>query len=139
MKGIDAGAVLIVDDNPHIVRFAVSFFRCRGVRTIGATSGQEAIELIRKNRVILMITDLHMPGMNGFELVVEARKIAPHIIVAMATGDPSPEVVRRAGEAGIAKVFAKPFRLEEVFGLAGLEELSSVPAERLPSQDGDRV
>jgi CheY-like chemotaxis protein len=122
------GAILFVDDNPYTVKCAVSYFRSRGVNALCATSGEEAIRMIRESRIVLMITDLHMPGMDGFELAGEARKIAPHIIVFMVTGALSPGVVLRAREIGIARVFGKPFRLEEVFAAAAAEARFEAPA-----------
>lgn len=127
MKEPGQCSILIVDDDPEVVDFAASYFRYRGLRVLCATTGEEAIRIIRENRIALMITDLHMPGMNGLELAEEARKIAPLMLVVMVTADVSPEVRRRAVEAGIARVFGKPFLLEEVFRMAGMEDRVSVP------------
>jgi CheY-like chemotaxis protein len=118
MKETEGGSILIVDDDPQIVKYTASYFENRGMNVLCATNGEEAIRVIRGNSVVLMITDLHMPGMDGFELAGEVRDIDPQMKVLMVTGAVSPEVIRRAREAGIARVFGKPFRLEEVFAAA---------------------
>jgi DNA-binding response OmpR family regulator len=67
-----------------------------------------------KKNFSLMITDLCMPGMDGFELTRKVLEIAPQMPVIMDTGSISPKIIRLAKEIGISEVLAKPFHLKEM-------------------------
>ena len=109
--------VLVVDDDQLILDLTSSFFQSEGMEVHCVLNGEEALRMLRERTFTLMVTDLNMPGMDGIELAVKAREIAPRMPIFMSTGDISPEVVRLAAEAGIAKVFSKPFHLTKVLAL----------------------
>ena len=110
--------VLIVDDDPRILKLAATFLEREGLEVRCATCGEEALQQVKENTFSLMITDLHMPGMKGFELAEKVRKIAPEMPIFMITGDDSGETHSLAREAGIVKVFAKPLRFTEIMETA---------------------
>ena len=112
----DSG-VLVVDDDQLILDLTSSFFQSEGMEVHCVLNGEEALRKLRERTFILMVTDLSMPVMNGFELAEKVREIAPHMPIFMSTGDISPEVIRLAAEAGIAKVFSKPFHLTRVLAM----------------------
>lgn len=112
----DSG-VLVVDDDQLILDLTSSFFESEGMEVHCASNGEEALRKLRERAFILMVTDLNMPGMNGFELVGKVREIAPHMPIYMSTGDISPEITRLAREAGITRVFSKPSHLAKVLAL----------------------
>ena len=68
-------------------------------------------------RITLMVTDLHMPKMDGIELAMLAREIAPNITVVMMTGDVSVNVPQMAAEAGVSKMLAKPFNPPQLLAI----------------------
>jgi DNA-binding response OmpR family regulator len=115
MHGIE---ILVVDDDREILKLATSFLEREGMSVHCASSGEEAIRFVRENRVTLMITDLHMPGMKGIELAVRAREIVPDMQIVMITGDVSSETRILAREAGILQVFSKPIRFLEILKTA---------------------
>lgn len=101
--------ILIVDDdrdNLHMVRL---FLQGEGMPVQCAVSGEEALWWLKNNTFDLMITDLNMPGMDGFELARNAALIAPYMPIVMFTGDICPEVLNKASEAGIVATLGKPF------------------------------
>ncbi|HEX9022439.1 MAG TPA: response regulator [Geobacteraceae bacterium] len=110
-------SILVVDDDSEVLCLASCFLRQAGVEIHCAENGAQALEKIRTNNFSVMITDYNMPGMNGLDLAVKAREIAPRMRVIMATGSPSPELFDQAAGAGIAKVIAKPLRLEGLLEL----------------------
>jgi len=126
MEGI---GVLIVDDDPRVLKLATSFLEREGMQVRCATCGEEALRLVKEKAFSLMITDLHMPGMKGFELAGKVRQIAPEMPIFMITGDVSGETRSLAREAGILKVFAKPVRFLEVMETARgtIEERNADP------------
>lgn len=111
MKGIQ---LLVVDDDPDVLRLAASFFEREGASVVCISGGAEAVQLIRENTFSLVITDLHMPDMKGFELAVRIREFVPEMPILMITADDSRETRDRAREVGILEVFAKPLRLHEI-------------------------
>lgn len=106
--------ILIVDDERDNLKIFKHLLESEGITVLCVTSGEEALEKIMKTPFLLMITDLNMPGLDGFELTRKALEIAPHLPIIMSTGDLSPEILRMAAEAGIIKVFAKPFEPMEM-------------------------
>ena len=115
MQGIE---ILVVDDDPEILKLATSFLEREGMLVHCASSGEEAIRFVRENRITLMITDLHMPGMKGIELATRVREIVPDMQIVMVTVDFSSETDILAREAGILQVFSKPIRFLEILKTA---------------------
>jgi len=111
---MDEMVVLIVDDDPRILKLARSFLEREGMAVRCAACGEEALRLVQEKTFSLMITDLHMPGMKGFEVAGKVREVAPGLPIIMITGDVSGETHSLAREAGILKVFAKPLRFLEI-------------------------
>ncbi|HEY6874176.1 MAG TPA: response regulator [Geobacteraceae bacterium] len=101
--------ILIVDDDRQNLELLKLLLECEGIEAHCASSGEEALPKITERTFSLMITDLNMHGMNGFELSRKAQEIAPRMPIIMSTGDFSPEITRLAMEIGIAKILAKPF------------------------------
>ena len=79
-----------------------------------AESGEEALCELREKTFYLMITDLNLPGLDGFALAQKALEIAPCMPVIMVTGSIAPGIPRLAEEAGIATVLFKPFHPSEI-------------------------
>src|ERR1043165_5791735 len=63
----DAGVVLVVDDEPAIVESLTKIFKREGLHVLGATDGTAGLELLRKHRVGVMLTDLMMPRTGGMD------------------------------------------------------------------------
>jgi PAS domain S-box-containing protein len=79
--------ILVVDDDVLIAMSTVDMLEDLGHEVIEANSGASALEALKANGgVDLMITDFAMPGMNGAQLAVAARKLAPDLPILLATG-----------------------------------------------------
>jgi CheY-like chemotaxis protein len=102
------GSILIVDDDVLYLQLVEVIVEHAGVRAYYATSGEEAVGILKDGCFATMITDLNMPGMDGYELAMIAKELFPDIEIVMITGDISPDVTRLAAQAGIAKVMGKP-------------------------------
>jgi len=101
-------SILIVDDDELYLRLVKSIVQGAGVEARYATSGKEAVGILKEGLFATLITDLQMPGMNGYELALTAKGLHPEIDIVMITGSNSPDVPRLAGLSGISKVIAKP-------------------------------
>jgi len=84
-----------------------------------ARDGKEGLRLFQASRLDLVITDIVMPEMEGFEVLVALRKISPDVvIIAMSGGgrqDPK-DVLRIAKHLGATMVLSKPFLSDELIG-----------------------
>lgn len=108
------GSILFVDDDEYYLKLVEIIVEQAGVRAHYAKSGEEAVAILKEGRFSTLITDLNMPGMDGYELAMVAKELFPDIDIVMITGDISPDVSRLAVQAGIAKVIAKPVRSSQI-------------------------
>jgi CheY-like chemotaxis protein len=105
--------ILLVDDEPA-VRFALSEAltdRRRGMQVITAADGREAIAALEKQPIHLVVTDLRMPDVDGFELLAHLRRHHPGLPVILMTGLGTAETAARLaqGSGGALECLAKPF------------------------------
>jgi PAS domain S-box-containing protein len=105
--------ILLVDDDPDVRAVAAAMLREAGHTVIEAGSGGAALERLvdRAAPIDLLIADLAMPGMNGFELARAARQQRPDLPVLFVTGFADMAV---AGDNRHETVLQKPFRAEEL-------------------------
>jgi len=106
-----AKTVLIVDDSESI-REVVSFtLENAGYNVIVAIDGQDAIKHFDGKTIDLLLTDLHMPNMNGIELIREVRKIEAYtrIPILFLTTESQRDKKMEAKDAGATGWIIKPF------------------------------
>ncbi len=91
------GTVLIVEDQDPVRKMSVLMLKRLGYEVLEASGGAEAVELFRENpdQVRLVITDLTMPGMDGWETLVALRKIRPYIPVILVSGHDEAQAMGR--------------------------------------------
>ena len=118
--------ILVVDDEPDVEslfrqqfrrelragRFAIDFAQ-------SATAALERIAAVTYAPLILILSDINMPGMSGLEFLPKAKEIRPDIPVIMITAYGDSETRRKAIEAGAAGLFTKPIDFPELRGEIG--------------------
>jgi len=121
--------VLIAEDQEEVRRLVAAVLEGRGYTVLQAAAGQEALDICEARHLSLLISDIVMPGMNGFELARQARMIQPELKVLFMSGysqpfrDPASE-----DEMGGASFIEKPF---SPGGLAAkIREVLGVPAAK---------
>ena len=102
------GWILLVEDNQAVGRFATEMLQDLGYRTAWAQSGAEALKLLAADGVKfdLMFSDVVMPGMNGVDLAIEARRLYPTMPVLLTSGYSS--VLAQQGSHGF-DLLHKPY------------------------------
>jgi signal transduction histidine kinase len=85
-----------------------------GFGTATSSHGREALEVLRKETFIVLITDAQMPEMNGFELMKAARTEFPNLAILFMVAPDSGDVGNEAVALGAADYVLKPFTLEEI-------------------------
>jgi signal transduction histidine kinase len=107
--------ILIADDSPVNRTIARSFLERWQAIVDEADNGREALELISANAYDLLLLDLHMPDMDGYEAIVEIRKMNPVIPAIAFTAALMKEIENKLLELGFNGFLQKPFRPEELF------------------------
>jgi CheY-like chemotaxis protein len=108
--GSGAGMILVVDDEAPIVDVLCMLLEDEGFTVIGETDPVRAVHVIREARPSLMLTDVMMPGMSGYELASLAREIEPDMQVVFMSA-----VVEKAHHG--RPFIAKPFDLGQVIDM----------------------
>ena len=106
--------ILVVDDEPKICEFLGILLGREGYKTDSAYSAAEALARIEQNSYDLVLTDLKMPGMDGFELITRLKKIRPDLPVIMITGYATVETAVQALRYGVDDYVTKPFNIDEL-------------------------
>ena len=105
---------LIVDDEPRLRQVMVHLMRSDGFQCVEAGNGLEALEQLEKYDVTLVLSDLRMPKMDGFELLREIRSRFPDCAVVMITAVADVEIAVNCLAIGAADYVIKPYQLEDV-------------------------
>jgi DNA-binding response OmpR family regulator len=105
--------ILIVDDDPQILKLLERFLQAKGREILTAGSGEEALEIFSKEAPDLVILDIIMPGMDGWEVLTKLRE-SSDVPVIMLTAKDSPGDTARGLLLGADDYISKPFDLGEV-------------------------
>jgi len=111
--------VLVIDDDEDIRRLLADILTSAGHLVSDASSGTEAVKIFQKDNFDLVLTDLEMPEMSGWEIARSIKKLAPNIMIAMITGWGETIDSAQLQESGIDKIVNKPFRIDQILCLAG--------------------
>lgn len=108
-------SILIVDDELLIRDLLYDFFQGQGWDISVAENGEKALEILRSQKIDLVLTDIRMPQMDGLELTSEMRESYPDIPVVLMTGYPSVESAVTALRYKAADYITKPFNINQLF------------------------
>jgi signal transduction histidine kinase/CheY-like chemotaxis protein len=116
---LEGASVLVVDDNPTNRLILTGQLRSWGMRPEESESAEQAIALIQARSeggdpFRLVLTDLHMPGVDGFGLVERMQEISRQVVVLMVTSGENPGDLARSREMGIAAYLTKPVRRSQL-------------------------
>jgi two-component system KDP operon response regulator KdpE len=103
--------VLVVDDHPKVLRFIAVDLKLRGFEVITTTSGSEALELAKSAKPDIMLLDIIMPEMDGFEVLKKLRDFTQLPVIAFSA---SPGNYHDAMRLGANDFMPKPFQSDEM-------------------------
>jgi two-component system, OmpR family, KDP operon response regulator KdpE len=105
--------VLVVDDEPAVIKFVSANLRARGYDVTDASNGLEAVERVKDYKPDLVILDINMPGMDGFEACSYIREISDAAIIMLTAHGGEGDKIR-ALDLGADDYLTKPFAIGEL-------------------------
>ena len=103
--------VIVVDDDVMILRFISSSLRLAGYNVLTTTSGEEALKLAESEKPDIMLLDIMMPVMDGFEVLRRLRAVSDLPVIAVSAHASAAE---QALSLGANDFLSKPFRPDEL-------------------------
>ncbi|MCI0393945.1 MAG: response regulator [Chloroflexi bacterium] len=106
----DVKQILVVDDHFEMLEFLRSMLEMSNqeYQVLGVPSAEEGLLELRRTPFDLLITDVRLPGMSGFDLARKVQKIRPQMPIIMITGYSSEQGKQEANELGVFRYFKKP-------------------------------
>lgn len=127
--------ILVVDDEEVITDILSKFLEIERFKAEIAHNGEDALQILKQMHIHAVITDIMMPGMNGFDLLVEIKENYPKIPVIMITGHSGSYEPKKVIEAGADGYFAKPFKNTELMFTLQNVLMQYYPASRATFQN----
>ncbi|HSO11061.1 MAG TPA: response regulator [Anaerolineales bacterium] len=106
---MESASVLVVDDEPGIALLCNRVLKRAGYDVLSETNPRAAIEYLGRNRVDLLLVDIRMPEVDGFDVISRAKRSQPDIAVLVMTGFGTVETAIRALRQGVDGLLLKPF------------------------------
>ena len=106
--------ILVVDDNLMMRRLIMNLFPEQNMAFDEAADGNEGLEKIRQHNYDLVITDIVMPGMEGIEMIIQAKKQFPELKIIAMSGA-KPYYLYLAKKLDIEAVFTKPLNHQQFY------------------------
>ncbi len=105
-------SVLLVEDEPATLRFYQTGLKgLTGWRQLTAVNGEKALEILRRESIDVLVTDINMPVMDGYRLITSVHDLYPSIPIIVLTSLPAGAPQDRAIALGALQVLSKPVRL----------------------------
>ena len=131
--GMDAETkpILVVDDNPITARWVESLVRRIGFEVIVAFDGEDAIHQLAEQPVGIVISDVEMPVMNGFDLLQFIRLRWPELSVILMSATSNAERREAARRLGAMAFLEKPVNSDQLAALIGGKPHRNEPVDGL--------
>ena len=103
-------SVLLVDDDPALLRAVARALRDPELEVLTAGSAPEALEVLRRRPIDVLVSDIDMPGVSGLELIAIVRREFPATVRMLLTGAAtSDRAIEAINEGEVARFLVKPF------------------------------
>lgn len=128
--------ILLADDDTDVRSSIFQFLKARNHNVTQAHNGQDALSKSEKSQFDIVITDIKMPGANGFEILTHLKKNAPKTEVIMMTGFGDLDMAVKAMREGAFDFFTKPVKMQELSAsIERTERFHTLRQERDQAQD----
>jgi DNA-binding NtrC family response regulator len=109
--------LLLVDDEIGYLEVLSKRFRRRNIDVTAASTGQQAIQLLRRNDFDVAVVDLKMTDMDGIEVLKVFQKMDPELAIIILTGHGSEQAAREGKEQGAFDYLTKPCDLQSLLNV----------------------
>lgn len=116
-------SILIVDDDPNIGDTLVDILEGKGYEARFATSGKEALSIIKEKEYDVIFLDIRMPGMNGVVTLRHIKAQSPLTTVVMITAFAEDELVNQAREEEALQILSKPLDIDKIINFLKKQEI----------------
>jgi CheY-like chemotaxis protein len=108
--------VIVEDTDICAATLEIAFLSIPDVTVVAVSSARQALEILYNGPVSALVTDLHMPRMDGFELIRQVRADSrfSRLPVIVVSGDTDPRTPERVSRLGVNAFFSKPYSPAEV-------------------------
>jgi len=114
-QGIDPDVkILVAEDNPAVREFIVRSLQSLGGQVLAVSDGQEALDILAREKFEVLVTDIVMPNVDGIALALKAIRLMPELRVVMISGYAQERMRAHNMDALAHRIIAKPFSLEEI-------------------------
>jgi len=114
IKDYPGKRVLIVDDEEAIRDILSNALNCWGYHVEAASNGSAALHLFRTSSLDLVLTDLNMPGIDGWSLAMRVKEESPATLVGLMTAQDTEDIREKVEGSPVDFTLFKPFRLEKL-------------------------
>jgi DNA-binding NtrC family response regulator len=112
---VERHSVLLVDDEENVLKSLARALKGEPYEVVSARGAEEALRLLERRPVSLVISDLNMPGTGGFELLRTIKERHPEVIRLILTGQADTKAAMRAiNEGEVYRFFTKPWNNDEL-------------------------
>lgn len=109
--------ILVVDDEPDLCKTLKKVLGKEGYQVLTATSGLEALKIMKREKIDLLLVDLKMPGIDGIEVLRRSKKAKRTVPSVILTAHESLSSARESMALGAIDYLTKPFDLKEVLSV----------------------
>ncbi len=106
--------IMLVDDEERFLSTTKKLLARKGIDVLTATSGPEALEILREHNVHVVILDVKMPGMDGIATLKQIKRQYPMVEVILLTGHATAESAVEGLKSGAADYLMKPTDIDEL-------------------------
>ncbi len=106
--------ILIIDSNSNITTMLERFFILKGYKAVGVVFPENALAMIQSKHFDVLITDCHLPGLNGIDLIKRAKSTGFKGKVILISGNDDFDYIVKENDEIVDRFIRKPFLLNDV-------------------------
>jgi DNA-binding NtrC family response regulator len=116
-EGKQPGNILVIDDDRSARMLLERVLTRAGHRVSLVDTAEEGLDKLKAEPFDLLVTDKNLPGLDGLEVLKQARAVRPRLRALLITGFPTPETKSAASELGVHAYVTKPFGVHDILDI----------------------
>ena len=112
--------ILVVDDDRRIVKTTCDILKVKGHEAVAAYTGEEGVDMVRRERPDCVLMDIRMPGISGVEAMKQMRAVIPDLPIVLVSAYATEDTIREAERAGAYAVMSKPLDFQVILSFLSL-------------------